>query len=510
MGLETESIRYGDLNGDGRVNSTDYVLIRRYILRIMENPSDERMIAADLNGDGRLDSTDAVILRRMLLEILKYCPADTNQDGFVNEKSNIKYAGYFYDAETGLYYLNARFYDPETARFIQEDTYRGDILDPLSLNLYSYCHNNPIMYWDPTGHWPEWLDKRIESGNKWVNKNIVKPVVNTASNAWDTTTTFASNSYNYVSGKASDAITWTNNNVVQPTIKTVSNAPTWANDNIIKPIANKTPEIVEKIGNTAVQIGSHVLESSYEATQVIAPYTRFAMDVNKKTNPFYWAFDYATEKSWVPLPWGTEIVEKGFDIGGFYRADNGMYHAKQTGSLQSLKYIGYNNLYDTVFHGATSMNRARFPFTYDGKDYTFWAWKGDYLNLGAGAELGIYERAVVNGNPTSHWLINKDLAMPMTLTLDYKGQQILNYNPIKDDPEKYTRTALKTNKWWITGFNPYYENVRASQLTATYTVDFSDKKGMYDAFIKSDSFLDNRDKWSISNDNKYLLVLEFK
>ncbi|TYQ14543.1 UNVERIFIED_CONTAM: RHS repeat-associated protein [Acetivibrio alkalicellulosi] len=154
-GVETESIRYGDLNGDGRVNSTDYVLIRRYILRIMENPSDERMIAADLNGDGRLDSTDAVILRRMLLEILKYCPADTNQDGFVNEKSNIKYAGYFYDGETGLYYLNARFYDPETARFIQEDTYRGSINDPLSLNLYAYGHNNPIKYYDPTGHWVE-------------------------------------------------------------------------------------------------------------------------------------------------------------------------------------------------------------------------------------------------------------------------------------------------------------------------------------------------------------------
>lgn len=66
--------------------------------------------------------------------------------------NNITYAGYQYDDETGLYYLNARMYDPKIARFLQEDTYRGDLNDSLSLNLYTYCSNNPIMYWDPTGH----------------------------------------------------------------------------------------------------------------------------------------------------------------------------------------------------------------------------------------------------------------------------------------------------------------------------------------------------------------------
>ena len=66
--------------------------------------------------------------------------------------SNILYAGYQYDPETGLYYLNARMYDPVTARFIQEDTYTGKRNDALSLNLYTYCHNEPMMYSDPTGH----------------------------------------------------------------------------------------------------------------------------------------------------------------------------------------------------------------------------------------------------------------------------------------------------------------------------------------------------------------------
>ncbi|MDP4144966.1 MAG: right-handed parallel beta-helix repeat-containing protein, partial [Bacillota bacterium] len=63
-----------------------------------------------------------------------------------------RYAGYQYDKETGTYYVMARMYDPVTARFMQEDSYRGDPKDPLSLNLYAYCHNEPIMFTDPTGH----------------------------------------------------------------------------------------------------------------------------------------------------------------------------------------------------------------------------------------------------------------------------------------------------------------------------------------------------------------------
>lgn len=59
---------------------------------------------------------------------------------------------YYYDKEWGLYYLRARYYDPSTARFISEDTYEGDITNPLSLNLYTYCANNPLIYVDPSGH----------------------------------------------------------------------------------------------------------------------------------------------------------------------------------------------------------------------------------------------------------------------------------------------------------------------------------------------------------------------
>ncbi|WP_076308031.1 RHS repeat-associated core domain-containing protein [Paenibacillus odorifer] len=66
-----------------------------------------------------------------------------------------KYTGEVYDEETGLYYLRARYYDPSMRRFLNEDTYEGQIDNPLSLNLYTYVINNPLKYIDPTGNMHE-------------------------------------------------------------------------------------------------------------------------------------------------------------------------------------------------------------------------------------------------------------------------------------------------------------------------------------------------------------------
>lgn len=66
--------------------------------------------------------------------------------------NSVRYAGEFYDAESGLYYLRARYYNPYTGRFISEDSYWGEDNNPLSLNRYTYGHNNPVMFVDPTGH----------------------------------------------------------------------------------------------------------------------------------------------------------------------------------------------------------------------------------------------------------------------------------------------------------------------------------------------------------------------
>lgn len=62
------------------------------------------------------------------------------------------YTGGRYDETTGLYYLNARYYNPEDGRFLSEDTYRGELNKPDTQHLYVYCKDNPINYVDPSGH----------------------------------------------------------------------------------------------------------------------------------------------------------------------------------------------------------------------------------------------------------------------------------------------------------------------------------------------------------------------
>lgn len=136
---------------------------------------------------------------------------------------------------------------------------------------------------------------------------------------------------------------------------------------------------------------------------------------------------------------------------------------------------------------------------YKKEQFILWAWKGDYINLGAGAELGIYH----GGGPK--WKTGDEYAMPMTLTLNYNGDPIISYDPVVDD-----RKGKKTDKWWITGFDPSYPDVLAKELEAIYTINFSGREGMYNAFMESDDYLRNRSKWTISEDNKYRLTFTFK
>ena len=72
--------------------------------------------------------------------------------GVIREKNEnvynrILYTGQQYDQVTGQHYLRARYYNPVLGRFLQEDVYRGD-----GLNLYVYCENNSVIYYDPSGY----------------------------------------------------------------------------------------------------------------------------------------------------------------------------------------------------------------------------------------------------------------------------------------------------------------------------------------------------------------------
>ena len=81
-------------------------------------------------------------------------------DGNGNDVSNnyahianinpIRYRGYYYDIESGFYYLNSRYYDPEIGRFINADSQLGTG-GINGMNLFAYCGNNPVIRKDPSG-----------------------------------------------------------------------------------------------------------------------------------------------------------------------------------------------------------------------------------------------------------------------------------------------------------------------------------------------------------------------
>lgn len=72
--------------------------------------------------------------------------------GDKNFLNDVTFTGAVHDTSTGLYYMNARFYNPSTGRFITQDSYSGNAYEPWTQHLYSYVGNNPVSMIDPTGH----------------------------------------------------------------------------------------------------------------------------------------------------------------------------------------------------------------------------------------------------------------------------------------------------------------------------------------------------------------------
>ena len=198
-------------------------------------------------------------------------------------------------------------------------------------------------------------------------------------------------------------------------------------------------------------------------------------------------------------------------IGGFFldmkKDDHGVYHA----DFDCWQRIGgYNDLYDLIFDTFTDMARNKVEFSYDGKGYALWAWKGNYINLGAGTELGFYYRnGVFDKLDFDLYGIDENrYYMPMSVKLYMNHGLIVNYSNEKS--------------WWLTSFNPNYLGVKASQLTSEFTVTFDIGRGskyhdekfndeMYKTFcnaIESRKGVDES-KWVCHHDAKRTATLVF-
>ena len=82
----------------------------------------------------------------------KLLQEDIKINNLASKYNDILYKGYVYDRESELYYLKSRYYSPRIGRFIiMDEVSYVNPKDINGLNLYAYCNNNPIMYYDPSG-----------------------------------------------------------------------------------------------------------------------------------------------------------------------------------------------------------------------------------------------------------------------------------------------------------------------------------------------------------------------
>ena len=83
------------------------------------------------------------------------CTVYNSSDAAIGDLNPLRYRGYYYDAETGFYYLQSRYYDPAICRFINADTFATtDANGLLSANMFAYCENNPVGNSDSEGEFP--------------------------------------------------------------------------------------------------------------------------------------------------------------------------------------------------------------------------------------------------------------------------------------------------------------------------------------------------------------------
>ena len=124
---------------------------------------------------GLLDSDGALVARYTydawgkLLSV-----TDTNGNTITDEDdvanvNPLRYRGYFWDSDTGWYYLQSRYYDPIVKRFLNADAYASTGQGFLDHNMFAYCGNNPIRRKDSTGtSWVDTIEEAVEQTIGWI------------------------------------------------------------------------------------------------------------------------------------------------------------------------------------------------------------------------------------------------------------------------------------------------------------------------------------------------------
>lgn len=320
------------------------------------------------------------------------------------------FASYGADLLTHTLFAEAREYSPQMGRFASRDSRIGLGGIPQTLNRYAYCWNAPVDHIDVNGRWPDIIGGPIR-GLDAVTDALASPEIGGVAEEL---------TEGFLEGASSvwDALPW------------------WARG------------LLGGAGN--VFLGSLRFACEGEINIDYGPLS-FSLDLVPYDISDWW-HDWT-----INTPAGNDFL----NAGSFYRDDQGIYHTDQDCWQRP---FGYNDFYDFVFAGFTSAKHNRLDFAVGDTEYTLWLWKGDYYNLGAGAESGIYR-----GNSFQRQSA-ADANLYMKLNLyDAGGNVVFVYDPGQAN-------------WWTTGFNPDWQDTRQEDLIAFGSVDFSANPELWDAF----------------------------
>ncbi len=328
----------------------------------------------------------------------------------------IRYRGYYFDAETNWYYLNSRYYNPEWCRFISADCLfvAGDAI--TGSNMYAYCFDNPVMYRDDSGALPEAFNEFFDF--------IEEPV-------------------------------WCVSSVIAAGLKPIT-------DTIVADISNDLlHRIVDDpsanfaltpvgIGLSAVLwLGSHTLLPLIPSSGEIFGYNtglRHFMPVDMSFG----------------APWAGYFLS-------FEQDDSKKNYTSVEGKRMWQSLVGYTPIYDFFFSLGGPILREKYEFEVENSGllsvlfkktyYVVWIWKGDYWNLGAGAEIGIYYTHFKFYADRDFYDVDTDLTLDVDMTIKY-DENILN-------------NLVQTN-WWVCSFTPEYQLIDIDLLDVFLKVRFTD------------------------------------
>ena len=368
--------------------------------------------------------------------------------GSMAEINPIRYRGYYFDTETNWYYLESRYYNPEWCRFISPDSLfvAGDAI--TGSNMYAYCNGDPVSYIDESGALPtfneifDFMEEPV-----WI---VSKAIANTISSIPGVP--------NLLSEASNDLLSRVTENIIKDT----------ENDFMKTSIGKGFADFL--------CIGAHLLLAHCSPVEITFDFEtglRHFMPVN---------MDFGA-------PWAGYFLNFKNDGNGNYTSDPNveMWQSK----------VGYTPTYDFFFSLGGPIFREKYEFQVENSGplsilfpntyYVVWIWKGDYWNLGAGAEIGIYRTSLEHHYKNGFYEVVTDLTLDVDMTITYEGNE-LNH-------------LVQTN-WWVCSFTPEYQLIDIDLLDIFLKVKFTDptlREPFYNEWKKRLYSTDDKDNWSCIN-----------